>query len=372
LRKPCHSLTTPAVAALVLLAGCARKDPPHQAKVPVLVARVEQRSVPYTVLASGTVEPVQIANVGSQVGGTVTSIDFHEGQEVEAGAALISLDARPFRAALAQARAQLQRDRAQSDALQADAGRAATLLKQDLIAQAEFDTRHSAAEAAAATVSSDSAQVVKAKLDLEYATIRAPFAGRTGTLNVHVGDYVKAASSEPLVTVNQVRPIRVRFTVPESERASVQRARTGHPEVRVRVSPDDSSEVVGTLAFIDNAVDPATGTLTLKGEFPNRDGRLWPGTFVEVRLVLGMQHDALVVPATAVTRGQQGAYVYVLNPDSTASSRPVDVDRSDDVTAVITTGLKAGETVVTDGQFRISPGARLMVREPEKKAHAKP
>jgi multidrug efflux system membrane fusion protein len=165
------------------------------------------------------------------------------------------------------------------------------------------------------------------------------------------------------VTVNQVRPIRVRFTVSDSDRPAVERARSGQMAVLARLSPDDSLEVRGRLVFVDNAVDPATGTLVLKGEFPNADERLWPGAFVEVRLVLGIQHNALVVPSPAVNNGQQGTYVYVLNADSTASSRPVSVLRSDDVSAVIGSGLKAGETVVTDGQFRISPGARVVVRD---------
>ncbi len=364
--RPLATLAVALVAVLATFTGCARKAQVRQPRVAVTVAKVQQRSMPYSIVASGTVEPVQIANVGSQVGGTVTRLDFHEGQEVRAGQALISLDARPFRAALAQAQGQLARDRAQAAAARLDADRAVALFRQNLIAQADYDTKRAAADAASATVTSDSAQVLKARLDLEYATIRAPISGKTGKLTVHVGDYVKAATSDPLVTVNQVRPIRVRFTVTEQDRPAVERARNGDPEVRVRISPDDSTEIAGRLAFIDNAVDPQTGTLVLKGEFPNRDGRLWPGAFVEVRLILGVQHQALVVPAPAVNNGQQGTYVYVLNPDSTASARPVTVSRSDDVDAVIESGLKPGETVVTDGQFRISPGARLIVRVPRR------
>jgi multidrug efflux system membrane fusion protein len=185
---------------------------------------------------------------------------------------------------------------------------------------------------------------------------------------VRVGDYVKAATSEPLVTVNQVRPIRVRFTVADSDRPAVERARGSGMTVLARLSPGDSLELRGRLVFVDNAVDPATGTLQLKGEFPNADQRLWPGAFVEVRLVLDVLRNALVVPSPAVSNGQQGSYVYVVNADSTASSRPVTVLRSDDVTAVIAKGLEVGETVVTDGQFRISPGARVVVRDTRQRA----
>jgi membrane fusion protein, multidrug efflux system len=356
------ALALPALAAASLLGSCAKPAPPRQQRVPVTVARAEKRAMPYAILASGTVEPVQTANVGSQVGGVVTRIVIREGQDVHAGQALIELDARPFRTSLAQAQGQLARDRAQAVALRLEAERASTLLAQHLLSQSEYDAKRAAADAIAGSVESDSAAVSRARLDLEFATIRAPFAGRTGNLNVHVGDYVKSATAEPLVTVNQVRPIRVRFTVSESDRPAVERVRSGNPQVRVRVSPDDSLEIVGRLSFVDNAVDPATGTLVLKGEFPNADGKLWPGEFVEVRLVLSMQQDALVIPSPAVSNGQQGTYVYVLNADSTATSRPVVVLRSDDTNAVIAKGLQAGETVITDGQFRISPGARIVVR----------
>ncbi len=356
------ALATFLVAAVALASGCGKTAPSRQMRVPVTVAPVMKRAVPMTILASGTVEPVQTADIGSQVGGTVTRIDFHEGQEVRSGQALIELDARPFRAALMQAQGQLARDRAQAVALRSDAQRATTLLQQQLMSQADFDAKRAAADAMTATVLSDSAAVAKARLDLEFATIRSPFAGRTGKLNVHVGDYVKAASSDPLVTVNQVRPIRVRFTVSESDRAAVERTRGRDPEVIVRLSPDDSLEIHGRLAFIDNAVDPSTGTLTLKGEFANRDGRLWPGAFVEVRLVLDVLHNAIVVPAPAISSGQQGPYVWVMNPDSSAASRPVTLLHADDSIAVVSSGLAPGEIVVTDGQLRIAPGARLQVR----------
>ena len=366
LRRPLAaflSLSSSVCLVALLLTGCGKKDAPRGARVPVTVSKVERRSMPYLIMASGTVEPIQTANVGSQVGGVVTRIAFREGDDVSAGQALIELDPRPFRAALAQAQGVLARDRAQAQAAQVDADRAATLFRQDLMSQADRDARLSAAAALQGTVQADSGAATRARLDLEYATIRSPISGRTGKLNVHVGDYVKAATTEPLVTVNQVRPIWVQFTVAENDRPAVQRYQSSHPRVLARPQGIDSLEVAGRLVFVDNAVDPTNGTLILKAEFPNGNGLLWPGEYVEVRLVLSMQKDALVVPSPAISNGQQGTYVYVLNADSSASVRPVTVERSDDVTAVISKGLEPGETVVTDGQFRISPGARLVVRD---------
>ncbi len=367
---PLLALCAACAAAFLVASGCAKKAPPRSQRVPVTIARVERKPVPYALLASGTVEPVETADVGSQVGGVVTQIAFREGQDVAAGQVLLQLDPRPFRAALAQAQGQLGRDRAQAEAARLAADRAAKLFEQNLISQADWDASRASAGALAATVQADSAAVANARLNLDYATIRAPFAGRTGNLHVHVGDYVKSATADPLVTVNRVHPIRVRFSVSESDRPAVEKARAGDPQVRVRIASDDSTEIVGKLAFVDNAVDPSTGALLLKGEFANTDGRLWPGQFVEVRLVLEVQHDAIVVPAPAVSNGQQGTYVYVMNADSSASMRPVTVQRSDDVVAVIAKGLQPGEVVVTDGQFRISPGARLVVREPKGRARS--
>ena len=363
LSKPLAVLLPLAAATVLFAPGCARKDATRAQSVPVTVARVEKRSMPYAIVATGTVEPIQTADVGSQVGGTVVRIDFREGQEVQSGQALFELDARPFRAALSQASGALARDRAQWQTARLDAERSEKLWQQNLLSQSDWDGKRASADGLLGTLQSDSAQVAKARLDLEYATIRSPLTGRTGKFNVHVGDYVKAATSEPLVTVNQMRPINVRFAVSEDDRASVMKYRAMNPRVMVRPGSDDSVEIAGRLAFVDNAVDPTTGTLTLKGEFANGDGRLWPGAFVEVRLVMAMQKDAIVVPAPAISNGQQGTYVYVLNADSTATARPVVVERSGDVSVVISEGLVPGEIVVTDGQFRIMPGARLVVRE---------
>jgi len=357
----------PAVALLLAgwtfaACGCGSGARPRNVRVPVTVARAELRTVPLALTATGTIEAIQNADIGSQVGGVVTRIAFAEGQEVAEGQVLIELDPRPFRNSLEQAQATLARDRAQADNARREAERARQLLEQNLLPRSEFDQKVASAEALAATVRADSAEVAAARLNLQYATIRAPFAGQTGRLNVHVGDLVRAATSEALVTVVQVRPVRVRFSVPVNDVPLVQRYRERRPRVVVRVPGADSTEREGTLVFVDNAVDPSSGTLLLKGELPNRDHALVPGQFVEVRLVLEEQKDRVVVPSLAVSRGQEGAFVYVMAADSTVATRPVTVERSTDDLTVLAGGLEAGETVVTDGQLRLSPGARVIVR----------
>jgi multidrug efflux system membrane fusion protein len=344
--------------------GCGKKAQVRQPRVPVTVARVERRTVPLELAATGTVEAVQSASVGSQVGGVVTALLIREGQDVRAGQPLIQLDPRPLHAAYDQTKGQLGRDRAQYLSARADADRAAKLLEMQVLSQADYDTKRAAADALHASVIADSATTRRAQLDLAYATIRSPVSGRAGAFNVHVGDYVKAASSDPLVTVVQLHPIRVRFTIPETQVAALRGHATRDIRVVARPASGDSATVEGRLTFIDNAVDPSTGTLLLKGEFDNRDGRLVPGQMVDTRLVLANESDRLVVPAVAVTTGQQGTYVYVMNADSTASPRNVDVARMQGDLAVVANGLEPGETVVTDGQFRLSPGSRVLVRKP--------
>jgi len=351
-------------ASVLPLASCGKKANARSPRVSVTVARAERRDMPVALSSTGTVEPIQSAAVGSQVGGVITRVEFREGDEVRAGQVLLQLAPRPFRTALEQAQATLQRSRAERENARLDAQRAEQLFQRQMISQTEWDQKRTAAEAMAATVRSDSASMLKARLDLEYSTIRAPVGGRTGRLMVHQGDFVKAATSDPLVTINQSRPVRVAFTVPGSDVPLVQRYRaSGRPTVWVTTSDSDSATLQGTLSFVDNAVDPASGTLLLKGEFPNRDLRLIPGQFVSVRLVLTMEASATVIPSPAVSRGQEGAFVYVVNRDSTVTPRPVQVSRTVDELAVVSSGLDVGEEVVTDGQLRLSPGARVVVRD---------
>lgn len=340
--------------------GCARPKTSRNVRVPVRVADTVVQPMPFVLTSVGTVEALRTASVGSQVGGVVTRIAFREGDSVRRGQVLIQLDPRPFRAALDQASAALARDRARAETARLDAERSKRLYEEKVLSDAEWDQKRAEAEALAATVRADSAAVAVARLHLEYASIRAPISGRTGRLVVNVGDYVRAATSEPLVTILEPHPIRVRFTIPERDVPLLQRHLRAGPRVEIR--PGIGAPREGKLIFVDNAVDPVSGTLLLKGEFANADGSLVPGQFVDVRLVLYVAERALVIPAQAVSTGQQGPYVYVVQPDSTVSVRPVEIEHTQDELAVVRSGLKPGEPVVTDGQLRLSPGARVVIR----------
>ena len=344
--------------------GCSAEPKRAVPRFPVTIARAEERAVAYEIAATGTIEPRQTVAVGSSVGGLVIRLGFQEGDEVSAGQLLIQLDPKPFAAAYEQTRAVLMKDHAQAVNAVADAARAVALLPEGLISPQEAEGKQAQAAAMAAQVRADSAAMANAKLNLDYASIRAPVTGRTGALMVHRGDYVKPSTAEPLVTINTIRPILARFTIPERDMPAVLK-RAGAP-LEARVSPvgRDSTWYQGKLVFVDNAVDRSTGTLLLKAEFPNQDRSLWPGEFVSVRLVLGVEPRACVVPAQAVMTGQGGTIVYVLNADSTVTPRPVQVARTVEDVTVIAAGVRPGELVVTDGQVRLGPGARVVVRQP--------
>ncbi|HVP37551.1 MAG TPA: efflux RND transporter periplasmic adaptor subunit [Candidatus Saccharimonadales bacterium] len=352
------------LAAVVGTAGCARRNRTRDQRFPVIVARVQVRDMPYEILANGTVEARQTAGINAQVGGVLVNVAFREGDEVRAGQVMFEVDPKPLRAALAQARAMLARDRAQYEDARLQAERSEQLVAQNYVSAEEAGQKRAAAQSLLATVHADSEAAVNAALSLSYATVRAPFGGRTGNLHVHVGDLIKANDTgNPMVTLNQIRPILVRFTVPERELPAVLARRSAG--LKVLVCPSDSDLVLatGSLVFVDNAVDPATGTILMKGEFPNADGRLWPGEFVDTRLVVYVERRACVVPTVAVTTLPSGAYVYVLRPDTTVATQPVTVERTSRNVAVITSGLTGRETVVTDGQLRLSPGAKVQPKD---------
>lgn len=360
-----RTLPTALLAASLALTGCGGPSARAPQRVPIVIARVEQRTVPFEIDATGTVEPLRSASVTAQVGGLVTRLAFREGDVVHEGQVLIQIDPRPFEANAARLRAALDRDRAQSEKAQLDRQRAEELASRQVISTDELERKRADAATLAATVRADSAALLTARLDLSNATVRAPIGGKTGSLTVHAGDVVRANdSAAPLITINQIQPIRVRFTVTQGDLPEVRRHRSPPPRVDIAPAEGDSGWIEGRLAFVDNAVDAASGTLLLKAESPNRDGALWPGQFVRVRLRLYEQPGATVVPSVAVSNSQRGTYIYVVKPDTTVEERPVTVQRTWRDLTVIASGVRAGETVVTDGQVRLAPGAKGIVRSP--------
>jgi multidrug efflux system membrane fusion protein len=356
------SARVPAGLFLALaLAGCKEDTPPPPPPVPVTVGMAERRAVPFELPATGTVEPLQTVAVQPQVSGPITRIAFREGQEVARGQVLFQIDPRPYQAALARAEAILRRDRAQASNAEQEAKRYAELAEREYVTAQQYDQARTTSAAAAATLAASEAAVAEARLNLQYATIRAPISGRTGSLRVREGNLVRAGDPQPLVTINQIRPILARFAVPAANLSLIQRHRGEGLTVRAEpVGGGPASE--GTLTFVDNAVDTTTGTILLKGTFENEDGALWPGEFVNVRLRLYVDENALTVPARAVVSGQQGSYVFVVQSDSSAVTRPVTVDRTAGDLAVVGGELRPGDRVVTDGQLRLREGSRVQVK----------
>jgi multidrug efflux system membrane fusion protein len=337
----------------VLVMACGKDRPVSSAAVPVTVATAGIQSVPFELAAVGTVEPIQTVTIQPQVSGQLLRVNFREGDEVGRGQVLFEVDSRPFQAALQQAQAILARDRARAENAKQELDRSASLAAQQYITAQEYDQTRANAGAADATIAADEAAVEQAQLNLQYATIRAPIAGRTGSLMVRAGNLVRQ-SETVLVTINQIRPILIRFAVPASNLGMIQRYRSAHiPVVATATGGDAESE--GYLSFVDNAVDSTTGTIMLKGEFQNQDGVLWPGGFVNVRIRLFVEDSVLVVPSAAVMGGQQGNYVFVVR-DSTADMKAVTVERESGDLSVVKGEIAPGDRVVTDGQLLLRPG----------------
>jgi multidrug efflux system membrane fusion protein len=347
--------------AVAPLVGCSDPRESRQASVPVTVARAEQRSVPFEIAAPGTVEPMRAAAVTAQVSGMVINVRFREGDEVREGAVLVEIDPRPYRNALDQAEATLARDLVQLENARRQVERYRSLAQDAGIAAEQFESLQAAAQGLEATVKSDSANLDNARLNLEYTSIRAPISGRTGSLLIKEGNVVRAQGSGPLVTLNQTRPILVRFAVPAPNLPLIRRYQDSSLVVRVRAD-EDTTALSGRLVFVDNVVDTTTGTIMLKARFDNENGMLWPGQFVTATLVVYEEQNAVVIPIPAVVEAEGGSYVYVVGEDSKAVTRPVVVGRSVGDDVVVTDGLAAGETVVTDGQLRLVPGARVQIR----------
>ncbi len=359
------------LAALALAAaagGCSRSSaaanraasPPP---VPVTVDQARVASVPDRLDAIGSVEAYETVSVKAQAAGQIVGVRFAEGADVRAGDLLFQIDARPYQAALSQARATLARDQAQASNAAADAVRADALFKEGVLSKELHDQSLATDQSQRATVAADEAAVENARLNLAYTEIRAPIGGRTGSVLVHEGNVVKAVDGSALVVINRVDPIYVSFAVPEKHLAAIRAAQARQAlGVEALAAGDPAAPPAGRVTFIDNQVDATSGTIRLKATFANASGRLWPGQFVTARLTLGEREGVVVVPAGAVQTGQQGSYAFVVKPDHTVEQRPIAAEPATDQGAIVTRGIAAGETVVVDGQMALVPGARVQAR----------
>jgi len=338
----------------------ASAEPAKRPPVPVTVAKVVQHSIPVEVRAIGNVEPYSTIGVKSLVAGQLTHVSFVEGDYVRKGQQLFQVDPRPFEEALKQAEANLARDAATAANAEADAKRYEELYKQGIVARQDNDQKQFAHRSLEATLTADRAAIDNARLQLEYCTITSPIEGRTGNVMVKEGNVVKA-NDVPLVTINQIHPIYVSFSVPEKEFPEINKRMGDHLMVRaVPAGGDAGHPLEGMLTFADNAVDQTTGTIRLKATFENGDNKLWPGQFANAVLYVANQPNAILVPSEAVQTGQNGQFVFVVKPDMKVEVRPVALGRLvGDEQAV--TGVQPGETVVTDGQSRLIPGAEVQV-----------
>ena len=409
------------LVALLAAAGCSDRASGTQRAtappVPVLVAEAVRRDVPLDVSVIGTVQALTTVGVKSQVSGQVVKVNFTEGQDVKAEQLLFTIDPRPFAAALAQAKANvgrdtaqmrqaeaalaqrqaevqqamanLERDQAQLENARVQERRYKTLVEKELVARELYDqfrtnlsaleatlnadraaveNARAAAQAAAAgvenaraVIQADEAMVETANLNVGYTTIRAPMNGRTGNLMLQAGNVVKANEDNPMVVIAQVHPIYVSFAVPQQHLTAIKQYSAAGP-VKVRATaPGAAKPAVGRLTFVNNTVDPTTGTIQLKATFDNAENVLWPGQYVDVVLTLTTQ-PAVVVPSQAVQPGQQGPYVFVVTPDLTVQPRLLELGRRLATETIITKGLAPGERVVTDGQLRLVPGSRVEIK----------
>ncbi|WP_306535562.1 efflux RND transporter periplasmic adaptor subunit [Geobacter sp.] len=368
-RRPLiHFLCSPAgVKVLVLLiplvfGACAKKEQKPKAKppVPVALATVERKTIPVQIKAIGNVEPYATVAVKAQVSGEVLKVHFSEGQDAKRGDLLFTIDPRTYQAALRKAEANLSRNRVQARNARQDAERYAQLVKDGIVTQEQYEQYRTRAEAFAADVAADLAAVENAKVELSYCSIRS----RTGNLAVHAGNIVKANENPPLVTINQITPVYVTFSIPEKDLSEIKRRMAGGKlAVEATIPNDNGPTEQGIISFLDNTVDMATGTIKLKGTFENRGRRLWPGQFANVVVTLSARPDAVVVPTQALQTGQSGPYVFVVKADSSVEIRPVTPGIAHEGFTIIEQGLAPGETVVTDGQMRLTPNAKVMEKQ---------
>jgi len=351
-----------------LLVSCSR-DTGGQGKgkggpaVPVVVAKAVARNVPVEVDAIGNVEAYSTVSIRSQITGPILRVHFREGQDVKAGDLLVTIDPRSSEAALSQAKANLKRDEAQLVGARLEFERTKRLFESKIASRDDYDKAEAAFHSLEATVLADTAAIANAQVSLEFTAIQSPIDGRTGNLNVKEGNVVKE-TDDVLVTINQLRPIYVLFSVPE-QYLPVIRRRMNETTLSVAVKvPGEIEMPRGELTFVNNTVDVDTGTIQLKAIFPNHGNALWPGQFVQAVLTLSNLVGAITVPSQAVQNSQSGEFVFVVKPDATVERRPVATGVTYESLTVITSGVNPDETVVIDGQLRLAPGSKVNIQPP--------
>ncbi|HTW72235.1 MAG TPA: efflux RND transporter periplasmic adaptor subunit, partial [Acetobacteraceae bacterium] len=336
--------------------------PPPLAPVPVTVAAAETGDVPIYLSGIGTVQAYNTVQVKSRVDGQIAKVLFTEGQDVKIGDPLLIIDPRPYQALLEQAKAAKLKDQAVLDGALQDLARYADLAPRKFISAQQLADEHATVEAARAQIANDTAQIAYAQTQVDYTTIRSPIDGRVGIRQVDIGNIVHATDTNPLVTVTQLRPISVIFTLP-AVMVAQSRLKPGEVHVPVLVYAEDDKTLLdrGSVEMVDNTVDPTTGTIKLKADFPNTRLTLWPGNFVNGKIVVKTEHDAVTVPVAALRHGPRGDFVWLLRPDDTVVTRGVTAGEVDDGRVLIARGLRRGDEVVTEGNFRLDQHAKVAV-----------
>jgi multidrug efflux system membrane fusion protein len=343
--------------------------PAAAAGVPVTAGTVKAADVPVILNGIGSVQPFNTVTIKSRVDGQIVNVNFAEGQEIKAGTPLIQIDPRPFQAALDQALAQKEKDEAQLAGAQADLARYAQLVPSGYQTRQSYDQQKAQVAQLQAATKADQALIETAKLNLGYTDIRAPISGRLGMRLVDIGNMVHGNDANGLVTITQTKPIFVNFTLAQEHLHKIHEKQAAGALTVLAYGSDNKTQLAeGKLTVIDNSIDQTTGTIHLKATFQNDDERLWPGEFVNVRLVLSVRKGVPTVPAQTVQDGPNGNYAYVIKPDNTVDRREVEVAAVQDGIAVISKGLSAGEQVVVEGQYRLTQGARVRIASPAPRA----
>lgn len=348
-------------AWLLAPAHASSKRDSAPAAVAVSTATVTQQDMPVYLEGLGTVQAFYTVKVTAQVNGELTQVDFHEGEQVKRGQLLAQIDPRPFQAALDEARAALAKDDAQLGDARKDLARYNFLEPKKLASQQQVDNQKALVGELKAQIEADQAAIENATTQLSYTRITAPFDGRTGIRAVDPGNIVHSSDTNGIVVLTQLQPISTIFTLPEDTLQSVADAMSRGPVQVVALARDGTELDRGTIMLIDNQIDQTTGTIRLKATFPNPKLRLWPGQFVNLRLLVRTDRNALTIPAAALQRGPDGMFVYIVRPDSTVAQQPVTVANNSETIAIVTQGLERGQQVVTSNAFRLEPGAPVRV-----------